>query len=89
MALEKTRKSELIAEYRRHGSDSGSSEVQIAILTERIRHLTEHLKGAPKDHSTRRGLLQMVGKRAALLRYLARTDASRYQAVIGRLGIRR
>jgi small subunit ribosomal protein S15 len=89
MALEKTRKSELIGEYRRHESDSGSSEVQIAILTERIRHLTEHLKGAPKDHSTRRGLLQMVGKRAALLRYLARTDASRYQAVIGRLGIRR
>jgi small subunit ribosomal protein S15 len=89
MALEKTRKSELIAEYRRHEADSGSSEVQIAILTERIRHLTEHLKGAPKDHSTRRGLLQMVGKRAALLRYLARTDASRYQAVIGRLGIRR
>jgi small subunit ribosomal protein S15 len=89
MALEKARKSELIAEYRRHESDSGSSEVQIAILTERIRHLTDHLKGAPKDHSTRRGLLQMVGKRAALLRYLARTDASRYQAVIGRLGIRR
>lgn len=89
MALEKARKSELIAEYRRHEADSGSSEVQIAILTERIRHLTDHLKGAPKDHSTRRGLLQMVGKRAALLRYLARTDASRYQAVIGRLGIRR
>jgi small subunit ribosomal protein S15 len=89
MALEKARKSELIGEYRRHDSDSGSSEVQIALLTERIRHLTEHLKGAPKDHSTRRGLLQMVGKRAALLRYLARTDAPRYQAVIGRLGIRR
>jgi small subunit ribosomal protein S15 len=89
MALEKTRKSELIGQYRRHESDSGSSEVQIALLTERIRHLTEHLKGAPKDHSTRRGLLQMVGKRAALLRYLARTDAGRYQTVIGRLGIRR
>jgi small subunit ribosomal protein S15 len=89
MALEKARKSDLIKDYRRHESDSGSSEVQIAILTERIRHLTEHLKGAPKDHSTRRGLLQMVGKRAALLRYLAHHDAPRYQSVIGRLGIRR
>ncbi len=89
MALEKQRKTELIAENRRHERDSGSSEVQIAILTERIRHLTEHLKAAPKDYSTRRGLLKMVGKRSALLRYLARTDAPRYQGVIGRLGIRR
>jgi small subunit ribosomal protein S15 len=89
MALEKARKQDLIREYRRHDADSGSSEVQIAILTERIRHLTEHLKAAPKDHSTRRGLLQMVGKRAALLRYLAHQDAPRYQAVIARLGIRR
>ena len=89
MPLEKARKTELVTEYRRHDGDSGSPEVQIAILTERIRHLTEHLRTAPKDHSTRRGLLKMVGKRAALLRYLARVEAPRYHAVIGRLGIRR
>ena len=89
MPLEKARKQDLVKEYRRHDGDSGSSEVQIAILTERIRYLTDHLKTAPKDHSTRRGLLKMVGKRAALLRYLARVEAPRYHAVIGRLGIRR
>ena len=89
MPLEKARKTELVKEYRRHDGDSGSPEVQIAILTERVRDLTIHLKTAPKDHSTRRGLLKLVGKRAALLRYLARTDAPRYHSVIGRLGIRR
>jgi len=89
MPLAKQEQKDVIAASRRHESDSGSSEVQIAILTERIRHLTEHLKAAPKDFSTRRGLLRMVGKRSALLRYLARTDAPRYQALIARLGIRR
>ena len=89
MPLEKEKKAEVISASRRHDRDSGSSEVQIAILTERVRHLTGHLKTAPKDHSTRRGLLRMVGKRSALLRYLARTDAPRYTALIARLGIRR
>ena len=89
MPLEKEKKTEVISASRRHDRDSGSSEVQIAILTERVRHLTGHLKTAPKDHSTRRGLLRMVGKRSALLRYLARTDAPRYTALIARLGIRR
>jgi small subunit ribosomal protein S15 len=89
MALEKQRKQEVIAASRRHPTDSGSPEVQIAVLTERIRDLTEHLKTAPKDFSTRRGLLRMVGRRSALLRYLARTDADAYQGLISRLGIRR
>ena len=89
MPLEPQKKAEVIKTYRRHDGDSGSSEVQIAVLTERIRHLTEHLKIASKDYSTRRGLQKMVGRRSALLRYLARTDAPRYQALIARLGIRR
>lgn len=85
----KAQRTETIRKAAKHQNDTGSSEVQIAILTERIRHLTGHLKTAPKDFSTRRGLLKMVGRRSALLRYLARTDASAYQALIGRLGIRR
>ena len=89
MPLDKQKKTEAIASARLHDRDSGSSDVQIAVLTERIRHLTGHLKTAPKDYATRRGLQKMVGKRSALLRYLARTDASRYQAIIARLGIRR
>jgi small subunit ribosomal protein S15 len=89
LGIEKERKSGIIRETRRHETDSGSPEVQIALLTERVRYLTEHLKQAPKDFSTRRGLLKLVGKRSALLRYLARTDAPRYQALIARLGIRR
>jgi small subunit ribosomal protein S15 len=89
MALDPQKKAEIISASRRHEKDTGSSEVQIAVLTERIRHLTEHLKTAPKDFSTRRGLQRLVGQRSALLRYLARTDAPRYQALIARLGIRR
>jgi small subunit ribosomal protein S15 len=89
MPLDKQKKAEVIQAARRHDKDSGSSEVQIAVLTERIRHLTGHLKTASKDYATRRGLQKMVGKRSALLRYLARTDAPRYQALIARLGIRR
>jgi len=85
----KAKKTEVIRKAAKHQGDTGSAEVQIAILTERIRHLTEHLKTAPKDFSTRRGLLRMVGRRSSLLRYLARTNASSYQALIGRLGIRR
>ena len=84
-----SQKQEIIESYRVHESDTGSPEVQIALLTERINHLTEHLKSHRKDHSSRRGLLKMVGRRASLLKYLAREDRRRYQAVIERLGIRK
>jgi small subunit ribosomal protein S15 len=84
-----TAKQSLIEQYRVHESDTGSPEVQVALLTERINHLTEHLKGHLKDHSSRRGLLKMVGRRARLLKYLALEDRKRYQAVIDRLGIRK
>jgi small subunit ribosomal protein S15 len=76
-------------DYRRHPSDTGSSEVQIARLTERIRHLTDHMKSHKKDFSTQRGLLRLVGKRRRLLDYLKREDVNRYQAVIEGLGLRR
>jgi len=82
-------KQDLIQNYRTHEGDTGSPEVQIALLTERIRHLTDHLKTHRKDHSSRRGLLKMVGRRASLLKYLLRHDRQRYQTVIERLGIRR
>jgi len=82
-------KKELIQNYRVHEGDTGSPEVQVALLTERIRHLTEHLKTHRKDHSSRRGLLKMVGRRASLLKYLLQHDRQRYQTVIERLGIRR
>ena len=84
-----TKKQETIQTYRIHESDTGSPDVQAALLTERINHLTEHLKSHKKDHSSRRGLLKMVGRRASLLKYLARIDRVRYQAVIERLGIRK
>ena len=89
MALLKERKSELIGSYRTHDTDTGSPEVQVAILSEKINHLTEHLKLHRKDHASRRGLLMMVGKRARLLRYLKKKDWARYQTLIQRLGIRR
>ena len=82
-------KQNLIQHYRTHEGDTGSPEVQVALLTERIRHLTDHLKTHRKDHSSRRGLLKMVGRRASLLKYLLRHDRQRYQTVIERLGIRR
>lgn len=82
-------KSEVIAAYRRSDSDTGSAEVQIALLTERIKHLTDHLRGARHDNSSRRGLLMLVGQRRRLLAYLHRTSPERYQDVIGRLGLRR
>ena len=84
-----TSKRELIEAYRRDDKDSGSPEVQIALLTERIKHLTEHLRDARHDNSSRRGLLKMVGERRRLLAYLHQKSPDRYQAVIGRLGLRR
>ncbi len=82
-------KAGLIVEHRVHGTDTGSPEVQVALLTTRIRELTEHLKSNKKDHAARRGLLKMVGRRASLLKYLTRTDRSRYQSIIANLGLRK
>lgn len=82
-------KAELIETYRRDEKDSGSPEVQIALLTERIKHLTEHLRTARHDNASRRGLLSMVGQRRRLLAYLHQKSPERYQAIIGRLGLRR
>ena len=82
-------KPEIIAEHRRHESDTGSAEVQIALLSERVRSLTEHLRDHAKDHASRRGLLKLVGQRRRLLDYLARTDVERYRAIVARLGLRR
>jgi small subunit ribosomal protein S15 len=89
MALLKETKAELIRQYRRHDADSGSPEVQIAILTNRIGYLTEHFKFHKKDHHSRRGLLNLVGRRRRLLDYLRRVDDARYRAVLERLGIRK
>ena len=82
-------KAATIAEYRTHDTDTGSPEVQIAILTERINHLTEHLKVHKKDHHSRRGLLMLVGRRRRLLDYVKDNDVERYRALIARLGLRR
>ncbi len=82
-------KTATIATHRLHESDTGSPEVQIAILTERINHLTEHLKVHKKDHHTRRGLLMLVGRRRRMLDYLRSNDVERYRTLIARLGIRR
>lgn len=78
-----------ISEYRLHDTDTGSPEVQIALLTERINHLTEHLKSHKKDHHSRRGLLMLVGRRRRLLDYVRKNDVERYRALIARLGLRR
>jgi len=83
------RKKKIIGDTRIHEKDTGSAEVQIALLTERINELTEHFKTHKKDFSSRRGLLKMVGKRSSLLKYLTRTDPQRYQAIITRLGLRK
>lgn len=80
---------DIVSEYGHHDSDTGSPEVQVAILTERINHLTEHLRGHKQDHHSRRGLLMLVGKRRRLLDYLRREDVERYRTLIGRLGLRR
>src|SRR5690348_14639776 len=79
----------IIAEHRLHDSDTGSPEVQIALLTERINHLTEHLKVHKKDHHSRRGLLMLVGRRRRMLDYVRSTDVERYRAIIAKLGLRR
>jgi small subunit ribosomal protein S15 len=89
MSITAERKQELISEYGAKEGDTGSPEVQVAILSERIRNLTSHLGDHKKDHHSRRGLLIMVGKRRRLLDYLKRTDEARYQNLIQRLGIRR
>jgi len=89
MALLKEQKSKLISEHRRAETDTGSPEVQSALLSKRIEELTEHLKSHGSDHHSRRGLLQMVGKRRRLLDYLRREDVERYRALIARLGLRR
>jgi small subunit ribosomal protein S15 len=89
LAVESDTKARLAAEHGLHGTDTGSPEVQVAIFTERINQLTEHLKTHKKDHHSRRGLLLLVGKRRRLLNYLTRSDVSRYRALIQKLGIRR
>ena len=89
MSLTQEKKAELIDKYGRKPGDTGSAEVQVALLTERVNELTEHLRGNPKDHHSRRGLLMLVGKRRRLLRYLERSDLERYRALVADLGIRR
>ena len=79
----------VVDEYGTHATDTGSPEVQVALLTQRINHLTEHLKSNNKDHHSRRGLLMMVGKRRRLLRYLQEQDVERYRALIAKSGLRR
>lgn len=87
--MTKERKQELMVKYGRAANDTGSPEVQIALLTERINHLTDHLRTHKKDHHSRRGLLMMVGKRRGLLDYLAKTEIERYRSIIAELGIRK
>lgn len=89
MALTAEKKQSLIDEYKTHENDTGSPEVQIAILTERINSLTEHLRIHKKDHHSRRGLLKMVGQRRALLNYLQKRDFERYRSIIQKLGLRK
>jgi len=89
MALEKTEKEAVIQEYHVHSSDTGSPEVQIAILTKRINSLTEHLKEHTHDEDSRRGLLKLVGQRRRHLAYLSRTDATRYRKIVERLDLRK
>jgi small subunit ribosomal protein S15 len=89
MPLTVEKKSEIMGNHRRHAGDTGSTEIQIALLTERITALTEHLKTHVKDHSSRRGLLKMVGKRSALLKYLAGKNRERYLETIQKLGLRK
>ncbi|SNB52115.1 SSU ribosomal protein S15P [Arboricoccus pini] len=89
MSITATRKSELIKEHATHEGDTGSPEVQVAILSERITNLTEHLKAHHKDFASRRGLLMMVGQRRRLLDYVRKNDQSRYQQIIERFGLRR
>ena len=89
MSLAAEKKREIVAKYGRAGGDTGSTEVQVALLTARINELTEHLRSHSKDHHSRRGLLMLVGKRRRLLQYLQRTEIDRYRALIQELGLRR
>ena len=87
--MDTNKKLEIIEKYKRHDGDTGSPEVQVALLTERINHLNEHLKLNKKDHHSNRGLLLMVGKRRGLLEYLKKTDIERYRALIAKLNLRK
>lgn len=87
--MDKAEKQAIIEEYKTHEHDTGSTETQVAVLTSRINRLTQHLRENKHDESTRRGLLQMVGRRRRLLRYLNKRDVGRYQTLISRLGLRR
>ena len=87
--LKKLEKEKIIDDFETHERDTGSPEVQVAILTRRINDLTEHLKTHRKDHASRRGLLKMVGTRSALLKYVSKKDVKRYQGIISRLGLRK
>jgi small subunit ribosomal protein S15 len=89
MSISAEAKQKLVTDYKIHDKDSGSPEVQIALLTTKINELNEHLKTHKKDHSSRRGLLKMVSRRNSLLKYLTREDRTRYQQIIGRLGLRK
>jgi len=89
VSFSKAQKADVITGNRLHGTDTGSPEVQVALLSERIGYLTEHFKSHPKDHHSRRGLLQLVGQRRRLLEYLKGKDPSRYRVLIGKLGIRK
>ena len=89
MSIAQEAKKRIVEENRLHEGDTGSAEVQIALLTARINHLSEHLKGHQKDHSSRRGLLKMVGKRTSLLKYLSSTAPDRYRQIIAKLGLRK
>ncbi|MEW6219209.1 MAG: 30S ribosomal protein S15 [Thermodesulfobacteriota bacterium] len=89
MALQTEQKTDIITRFRTHDKDTGSPEVQIALLSERINYLTEHFKVHAKDHNSRRGLLKLVGQRRRLLNYLKSTDIDRYREIIARLGIRK
>jgi small subunit ribosomal protein S15 len=89
MSISTVRKQETIVKFKQHGTDTGSPEVQVALLSERIAHLTEHLKSNHKDHHSRRGLLKMVGARRSLLDYLKRKSLDRYRKLIETLGLRR
>jgi len=89
MSVAQLRKKKIVEEFGRHESDTGSAEVQVAILTERINQLADHLKTHKKDFSSRRGLLKLVGKRSALLKYLIRSNVTRYRQVKAKLGLRK
>lgn len=87
--MEKEKKGAIIADFKVHEGDTGSAEVQVALLTERVKQLSEHLKAHPHDHHTRRGLLKLIGQRRRLLAYIAKGDVKRYRSLITRLGLRK